>query len=101
MDRTAFPAEARAKFLKHAIGPNQYTPASIRIFGIVGTMLLIAVEWNRVRNLVRHRVDLDRQSELIQRGHDRLVKIRHAARFQFNRSLSPVTFQNSKPMIDK
>src|ERR1700731_3746582 len=64
-------------------------------------MLFVALERNRIRDFIRHGIDLDRQIELDQRGHDRLVKIRYAPRFQFDRSLSSVAFQNSKPMIDK
>ena len=101
MDRTAFPAEARSKFFEDAVGLDQNAPESIGIFRVVRAMLLVAIERNRIRNLVRQYVDLDGEIEFVQRAHDRLVEIRHAARFQFNRSLPAVAFQNPKLVIDE
>ena len=101
MDRTAFPAEARAKFFEDAIGLNENTPESIRVFRIVSAMLLVAIEWNRIRDFVGQDVDLDGETELIQCDHDCLVKIGHAPRFQFNRAASAIAFQNTKMMIDE
>src|SRR5882724_13533701 len=101
MDRTAFPAEARSKFFEDAVGLDQNTPESIGIFRVVRAMLLVAIERNRIRNLVRQYVDLDGEIELVQRGHDRLVEIRHAARFQFDRLPRAVAFQNPKLVIDE
>src|ERR1043166_6054361 len=60
MDRTAFAAETRAKFFKDAIGLSQHAPEAIRVLGIVGTMLLVFVERNRIGNFVRQHVDLHR-----------------------------------------
>src|ERR1700719_1152733 len=71
MDRTAFPAEPRSKFLKHAVDLDENAPKSVRIFRIIRAMLLILIERNRIRDLVRQGVDLDRQFQIVQRGHDR------------------------------
>src|SRR6202011_5722353 len=101
MDWAAFSTEPRSKFLKYAIGLDQNAPESIGIFRIVRAMLIILVEGNWIGNLVRYDVDLDRQFQLVQRGHDRFVEIRHTARFQFDRSLRAVAFQNPKLVIDE
>src|SRR4029077_3009078 len=57
MHRTAFAAETRAKFLKYASAFQQDAPKPICIFWIVGSMLVVLIEWNRGFNLVRRRVD--------------------------------------------
>src|SRR6267143_5618555 len=82
MDRTAFPAKTRAKKLEDAVSLNQNAPGSIRISRSVRTMLLVAIEWNRIRDFIWQDVDLDRQAQLVQRSHDRFVKVRYAARFE-------------------
>ena len=75
MHRTAFPAEARAKILKHAIGLEKDTPKPVRIIAIIRAMRFIALERNRILDFVRRGVDSHRQLQFGQRLHHRVVKI--------------------------
>src|SRR6266403_962342 len=72
MDRTAFPAEARSKFFEDAVGLDQNAPESIGIFRVVRAMLLVAIERNRIRNLVCQFVDPAGTVVYVQPGHARL-----------------------------
>src|SRR6266852_4956326 len=53
MHGTAFAAKTRTEFFKDTIGLREDTPKSVRIFRIVRSVLLVAVERNRLLNLVR------------------------------------------------
>ena len=75
MHRTAFPAEARAEILKHAIGLQENTPKPIRVIAIIRAVRFIAFERNRILDLVGRRVDGHRQLQFSQRVHHRVVKI--------------------------
>src|SRR5947199_9906379 len=79
MDRTAFPAQARSKFFEDAVSLDQNAPESTGIFRVVRAMLLVAIELNRIRNLVRQYVDRDGEVELVQGAHDGLVIVRQHA----------------------
>src|SRR5437762_1089173 len=63
MHRAPLAAEARAEFFQHALGLEQDAPETVGVGGIVGAMLLIAIERSRVDDFVRQKVDLDRQFE--------------------------------------
>src|SRR5262249_1818484 len=60
MYRAAFATKARSELLEHAIALHQNPPESIGVFPIVRPVLFIFIERNRVLNLVRYHVDLDR-----------------------------------------
>src|ERR1700721_2210299 len=48
MHWTIFADETRAKFLEDGVGQNQYLPQTVRVFGIVGRVLLIGLEPHRI-----------------------------------------------------
>ena len=101
MNRAALAAEARAKLFEHAIGLSEHAPESVRVFRIVGAMFLVFVELNRIRDFVWQQVDLDRETELVERVHDFAVKFRDGLGLQFQNARRAVAFQNAQLMIDK
>ena len=92
MHRTAFAAETRAKLLKYAIALHQNAPEPVGILAIVGAVLFILIERDRIFDLVRHGVDSHRQIRARQRLHHCPVKFRHRLRTQFNTSPAPSLF---------
>ena len=82
MHRAAFAAEARTKFFKNAIGLDQNAPETVGIFGIVGTMRFVLIEWNRIGDLVRHEIDFHRNADVAQSVCQFPIKIGYAARLQ-------------------
>ena len=58
MHRTAFAAEAGAKFFQDAIGLEQDAPEAVGLCAIVGPMRLILFEGDGIFDLVRQMVDL-------------------------------------------
>ena len=61
MHRAAFAAEAGTELLEHAIALHKNAPEAIRVFGVVGLMLFIVIERDRILDLVWRGVDGDRQ----------------------------------------
>src|SRR5262249_37670720 len=90
MNRTALSEQARSKILKPPIRLNKSAPESVRVFRIVSAMLLVFVERNRIRNLVRDHVDLYRQVQSVERLLHRLVKICYASRLERDHRLAAV-----------
>src|SRR5437762_2188791 len=74
MHRTAFATKTRAEFLKYASALQQDAPKPICIFWIVGSMLVVLIEWNSGFNLVRRRVNPRVDLKLAERGHDFAIK---------------------------
>src|SRR5580704_1868463 len=64
MHRTAFPAETRAKLLKHAIALHEHAPEPVGIFAVIRAVLFVLIKRDRILNLVRHYVDSHRQFHL-------------------------------------
>src|SRR6478736_9349189 len=101
MHRTAFAAETRAKVLKHAIALQQDAPKPICIFWIVGSMLVVLIEWNRGFNLVGRRVNRRVDLKLAEGGHDLAIKCRNRSRAQLNNLHRSVAFQDAQFVIDE
>src|SRR5882724_8456135 len=75
MHRTALSTKTRAEFLKHTIALHENAPESIRVFRVVGMVLFILIQRNRILNLVRHGVDSHGQIEILESSHQRPVKV--------------------------
>ena len=76
MHRTAFATKPRSEPLEDAVALHKNPPKPIGVFAVVRAVLLVFIERDRVFNLVRHVVDLDRQFQIIQRLHDSLIELR-------------------------
>src|SRR5438045_2035804 len=74
MDRATFAAKIGSEFLENAIALQKNTPKPVRIFGVVGGILLILFERNGGIDFVRRRVDLDRYVESTQGAHHFPIK---------------------------
>src|SRR5208282_5500554 len=59
MDRTGFANEKRAKLLEDGLAAYENPPKAVGVFGIVGGMLRVLIEGNRVGNFDGHLPDFD------------------------------------------
>ena len=64
-------------------------------------MGFVAIEWDRVRDLIRREVDLHRQLQLAQRCHHRLIKSCDRLRPERENPERAVTLQNAQFMTDE
>src|SRR5436190_16387869 len=101
MHRTAFPAEARAEILKHAIDLRKNTPKAIRIIAIIRAVRFVALKRSCILDFVRRRVNGHRQLQFSQRLHHRAVKICNRAWPQFDRASSAIAGVDAQLVIDK
>src|SRR5207237_7676626 len=101
MQRTAFAAEPRTKFLENPICLQKHAPEPIGVFRIVCRMFLIAVERDRFQRFVRFHPDLYFNAELSQFTHHLTIKTCHALRLQFDRALVALRGSNAQLMPDK
>src|SRR5437763_16242026 len=101
MHRAAFPAEARAEILKHAIGLHKNTPKAIRIIAIIRAVRFVALKGNGILDFVRRRVNGHRQLQFSQRVHHRAVKIRNRAWPQSDRASPASAAVAAQLVIDK
>src|SRR5207245_10391024 len=101
MHRTAFPAETRSKFLKHAIALHEHAPEPVRIFGVIRAVLFILIKRNRILNLVRRGVDSHRQIEIVQCLHYDPIKLGNRLRFQWNGSPRAIALVDEQLVIDE
>src|SRR5438128_7686803 len=101
MNRTAFPAKTRAEIFKYPIGLDERAPEAACVFGVVGSMLLVAIQRNRILDLVRHGVDTNRQLKLGQSTHDGPVKIRNRTRPQFGGAMPAIIAIDPELVINK
>jgi len=82
MHRARFPEEACAELLEGSIGLDQCKPERMRLARIVRTMHAIRRERDRVRDLVRHFLDRDRDAELGENRHHASVEIGDRSRLE-------------------
>ena len=101
MDRTALAEEPSAEFLQHPIGLNEGSPEPPRRVGVVGTVHVVFVERQRVRDLVRDRTDLQSNAERSQQVQVAAVEVRHGLRHERERFPLAVAGADEQPMIDK
>jgi hypothetical protein len=101
MNRTALAAKIRPKLLEDAVALQKDAPEPVRVFGIVGGILLVPLDGNRGIDLVRRRLDLDRQLELAERAHHLVVKVRDGLRLQTDGFFAVVAGLNSQNMINE
>src|SRR5215469_17903293 len=80
MHWAAFTTETRAKFLENAIALHEHAPEPGCMFAVVRPVFFILIKRDRILNLVRRHVDLDRQLQIIQRLHDSLIELHHRLR---------------------
>src|SRR4029077_1045249 len=80
MNGAALATETGAKLRQDPRGLDKDAPESVRVFGIVRSMGLVLIERNRIDGLLRHPVDLHAQTEFVEGGHHRAIKLRDRLR---------------------
>src|SRR5438874_11207165 len=100
MHRAAFPAEARAEILKHAIGLHKNTPKAIRIIAIIRAVRFVALKGNRILDFVRRRVNGHRQLQFSQPVHLRAVRICNRSSPQFDGASPAIAAVVAKLLCD-
>src|SRR6266566_5047017 len=99
--RTALTTEPRAEFFKYAIALHKHAPEPICIFAVVGAVIFIAIERDRILNLVGHGVDAHAQFKMVQRLHYHPVKLRDGKRLEVDCLACAIAFLDVQLMIDK
>ena len=64
-------------------------------------MVFIAIEWNRILNLVRCGVNADSQIEIAQCPHHYPIKLRDRTRLELDHSPAAIAFLDVQLMINK
>ena len=101
MHGAGFPDEARAKFLANRGDAREDAPAAIRVFGIVGGVLRVFVEADRIRDFDWHRPDLRVDLDRSENGCKLAVEIRDRARREKNRLVLIAARRDSEHVIDE
>src|SRR5712691_8674419 len=101
MYRADFADEARAEFFEDLVDIHQRAPKSIRVLGVVGRVRFVFVEANRVRDLNRHRPNLDVDIQTFECRHHSLVKLSNRFRAQLENLDRAVTALYYQFVIDK
>ena len=98
---TAFAAETRPEFLKHAIALHEDAPEPAGVFAVIRVVFFISIERDRILNLVRHCVDGHRQIQILKSLHQDPIKLGNRTRFQFDRVPNAVACLDAQFVIDK
>src|SRR6185437_4634946 len=96
-----FADKSRTKFFEDGIATDQDPPEPIRIFRVVGFVLSVLIEGNRIGNFNRHRPDFYLDAEFRQSLHKHAVEIRDGPRRQLYGCARRMIRLDSQFVIDK
>src|SRR5215831_18522471 len=77
MHRAASTNESGSELFEYPVTLKQDSPEAVRSLGIIGCMLVVISEGNRISNLIRLCMDLDLYCESPQRFHQLTVNVSH------------------------
>src|SRR5271154_1182202 len=101
MDGARLPEKTRSEMFEDTIDLNKDTPETMRRAGVVAGMDMILRKADRVRDLVRHFVDGDRDAEPLQKLDGCLVKRGHRLWLK-RKAVRPATARAGKePMVNE
>src|SRR5580704_975647 len=101
MHRTGLSDKARAKLFEHFIAAYQNPPEPVGILRIVGSMLGVLIERNRIRDFDRHLPDFHGNPKRPQCSHEIAVKPGNRLRRQGERHGSIITGSNDQLVMEE
>jgi hypothetical protein len=101
MHGAALAEKGGAERREDAVDLEQDSPEALRVFRVVGRMLRVLVERNRVYDLVRHAIDAHRKSQRIEHRHHFGVKVGHRARSKRQTPLASVAHAEHHRVVDE
>jgi len=101
MNRAALSDKPRPEFLQDRLYRDQDPPEAFHRLAIVRSVSEILIEAYGIRNLHRHRPDLDCDAQTPEGGHELLVEVGHGSRGERNRLAQPSACLEDKVVMQE